>query len=436
MQTQFTAEQLRFPETAASAKIIRTCVHCGYCTATCPTFLLLGDERDSPRGRIQLIKEMLESDAAPSAETVKHIDRCLSCLSCMTTCPSGVHYMHLVDHARSHIEEKYDRPGLEKALRSFLASVLTRPLLFRSLLRLAAIGRLMRPMLPARLKSMMAMAPASLPPPGAAERPAIFPAVGPRRARVALLAGCAQSVLDPRINAAAIRLLNRLGVEVVTARGAGCCGALPHHLGKVRHSHALAKANIDAWTRELEDAGLDAIITTASGCGTSVKDYGYLFRDEPAWAERAGRISAITRDISEYLSSLNFSWPGEARRTVKVAYQSACSLQHGQNVRTQPVALLKACGFEVAEPSEAHICCGSAGTYNLLQPAIADRLRDRKIAHLEAIRPDVIASGNIGCMVQIAGKSPTPVVHTVELLDWATGGPRPQAMANPGRTIL
>lgn len=434
MQTQFTAEQLRFPETATSAKIIRTCVHCGYCTATCPTFLLLGDERDSPRGRIQLIKEMLESDVAPSAETVKHIDRCLSCLSCMTTCPSGVHYMHLVDHARAYIEAKYSRPVLEKALRSFLASVLTRPFLLRFVLRLAAFGRLMRPILPARLKSMMAMAPERLPPSGAAERPAVFPATGPKKARVALLAGCAQSVLDPRINAAAIRLLNRLGIEVVTAQGTGCCGALPHHLGRVRYSRALAKANIDAWTRELESAGLDAVVTTASGCGTNVRDYAYLFRDDPVWAERAARISAITRDISEYLSSLNFSWPGEVPRTVKVAYQSACSLQHGQNVRSQPVTLLKACGFEVAEPSEAHICCGSAGTYNLLQPAIADRLRDRKIAHLEAIRPDVIASGNIGCMVQIAGKSTTPVVHTVELLDWATGGPKPQSMAHLSQT--
>ena len=434
MQTQFTAEQLGSPEMAASAKIIRTCVHCGYCTATCPTYLLLGDELDSPRGRIQLIKEMLESDAAPSTETVKHIDRCLSCLSCMTTCPSGVNYMHLVDHARSHIEEKYDRPGLEKALRSFLASVLTRPLLFRSLLRFAAIGRLLRPMLPARLQSMMVMAPATLLPPGAAERPAVFPAVGPRRARVALLAGCAQSVLDPRINAAAIRLLNRMGVEVVTARGAGCCGALAHHLGKAQRSHALAKANIDAWTRELEGEGLDAVVTTASGCGTSIKDYGYLFRDDPAWSERAARISAMARDITEYLSVLNFSWPDKAQRTIKVAYQSACSLQHGQNVRAQPIALLKACGFDVAEPSEAHICCGSAGTYNLLQPAIADRLRDRKIAHLEAVHADVIASGNIGCMVQIAGKSATPVVHTVELLDWATGGPRPQSIAGWSQT--
>jgi glycolate oxidase iron-sulfur subunit len=410
---------------------IRKCVHCGFCTATCPTFVLLGDELDSPRGRIHLMKEMLASREPPAASTVKHIDRCLSCLSCMTTCPSGVNYMHLVDHARAYIEANYRRPLPDRLLRAVVSALLTRPALFRWALRFARVGRPLAALLPGRLKGMARMAPDRLPSPGRAERAGVFAAQGPRRARVAVLAGCAQSVLDPGVNEAAIRLLNRMGVEVVSAAGAGCCGALPHHLGQADRAHALAAANIRAWTAEADREGLDAIIVTTSGCGTPIKDYGYLFRDDPELAAAAARISALAMDVTEFLARSEFaplSASPEASGLV-VAYQAACSLQHGQGVREAPKALLRACGFTVTEPAEPHICCGSAGTYNLLQPEIAGRLRERKVANLEAVRPDVIASGNIGCMTQVAGGTRIPVVHTVELLDWATGGPKPAAMA-------
>jgi glycolate oxidase iron-sulfur subunit len=427
MQTNFRPEQLDDPQVATSEKIIRTCVHCGFCTATCPTYLLLGDELDSPRGRIYLMKEMLEAGGPPSPRTVKHVDRCLSCLSCATTCPSGVDYMHLVDHARAHIEQHHVRPWPERLLRGLLAWLLPNRAAFRLALRAAQVGRPLRGLLPGRLKTMAQMAPARLPPPDPAEKPQVFEAQGPRRMRVAMLAGCAQPVLAPQINAAAIRLLTRLGVEVVVADGSGCCGALPHHMGKTERSHALAAANIAAWTREIEGEGLDAIIVTASGCGTSVKDYGVLFQQSPEWAGKAARVAGLAKDVSEVLEALG---PIEAAapRPLKVAYHSACSLQHGQKIGHVPKALLQSAGFEVTEPMEAHICCGSAGTYNLLQPELAGRLRERKVGNLEATAPDVIAAGNIGCLTQIAGGTRVPVVHTVELLDWASGGPEPAAL--------
>ena len=426
MQTSFSPDQLADPDTAASEKIIRTCVHCGFCTATCPTYVLLGDELDSPRGRIYLMKEMLEKGGPPSPRTVKHVDRCLSCLSCMTTCPSGVNYMHLVDHARAYIEEHHVRPWPERLLRELLARVLPNRAAFRWALRLAQVGRPLQGLLPGRLKGMAAMAPDRLPAADPAEKPWVFKAQGERRMRVALLAGCAQPVLAPEINGAAIRLLNRLGAEVVTVAGSGCCGALPHHLGKAERSHALAQANIAAWSREIDGEGLDAIIVTASGCGTTVKDYGFVFRESADWAGKAARVSALAKDISEVLQELG-PLPTSAPN-LKVAYHSACSLQHGQQIGNVPKDLLKAAGFTVVEPTEAHICCGSAGTYNLLQPELAGRLRERKIANLEATAPDVIAAGNIGCLTQIAGGTGIPVVHTVELLDWAAGGPPPPAL--------
>lgn len=432
MQTSFSAQQLADPDTAASERIIRTCVHCGFCTATCPTYLLLGDELDSPRGRIYLMKEMLEKGGPPSPRTVKHVDRCLSCLACMTTCPSGVNYMHLVDHARAYIDEHHVRPWSERFLRELLARVLASRTLFRWALRLAQLGRPLQGLLPGRLKGMAGMAPARLPPADPAERPSVFKAQGERRMRVALLAGCAQPVLAPEINGAAIRLLNRLGVEVVTVAGSGCCGALPHHLGKAERSHALAQANIAAWSRELEGEGLDAIIVTASGCGTTVKDYGFIFRESAEWAQKAAEISALAKDISEVLQALG-PIEGSAAPPLRVAYHSACSLQHGQQIGNVPKALLQAAGFMVVEPIEAHICCGSAGTYNLLQPDLARQLGARKVANLEAVGPDVIAAGNIGCLTQIAGGTGVPVVHTVELLDWAAGGPAPAALGKKTR---
>jgi glycolate oxidase iron-sulfur subunit len=436
MQTAFTARQLEDPDTAVANSILRTCVHCGFCTATCPTFVLLGDELDSPRGRIYLIKDMLEAERPATEEVVRHVDRCLSCLSCMTTCPSGVNYMHLVDHARTYIERTYRRPLAERWLRSVLGVVLPRVWLFRVALLAARLGRPFVGLIPGdgmtreRLRAMLAMTPTRLPPPSPVERPRTYPADGERRGRVALLTGCAQQVLAPAINEATIRLLTRLGIEVVVAPGAGCCGALNHHMGKHATAMAQARANIGAWARELEDRALDAVVVNTSGCGTTVKDYGFMFREEPAtWRDRAVAVSARTLDVSEYLSRIGYQ-PSRPAPGLTVAYHSACSLQHGQRVTSEPKALLRQAGFKVVEPVEGHLCCGSAGTYNLLQPQIAQRLRTRKLANLRATRPDLIAAGNIGCITQLADAEGVPVVHTVELLDWLAGGPRPAALDN------
>ena len=432
MQTEFTLAQLADPDVAASEKILRACVHCGFCTATCPTYVLLGDELDSPRGRIYLIKNMLERDGPVPAETVKHIDRCLSCLACMTTCPSGVHYMHLVDHGRRHIEEHYRRPWAERLLRRWLARVLTRPSRLRLALHLARIAKPFAALAPRRLRPLFDLAPRSIPPESAVDWVAAYPPRGERRMRVALLAGCAQRVLAPEINLATIRLLNRLGAEVVIPRGSGCCGALTHHLGDEAPALALARANIDAWERALaEEGGIDAIVANASGCGTMLKDYGFLLRTDPDYAERAERIAALARDVSEVIAELGLPPPKEPSG-LRVAYHSACSLQHGQKIEREPKALLATVGFEVVDVPEGHLCCGSAGTYNLFQPELAAALRDRKLANIALTRADLVAAGNIGCMTQLAGGSPLPVVHTVELIDWATGGPMPRALAAAG----
>jgi len=427
VQTNFTLAQLADPDLREADKILRACVHCGFCTATCPTYVLLGDELDSPRGRIYLIKEMLEGDRPATAKVAKHIDRCLSCLSCMTTCPSGVHYMHLVDQARAHVEETFRRPFADRWLRRLLAMLLPRPALFRVALLGARLGRPLRGLLGGRIGAMLALAPARLATPSAVDRPQVFPAEGPRRRRVALLTGCAQQVLAPQINEATVRLLTRHGCEVVVARGAGCCGALTHHMGQEAPALAAARRNVAAWTRELDGAGLDAIVINASGCGTTVKDYGYMLRADPAWAAPAARVSGLTRDISEVMLELGLAPTRPSGLTV--AYHSACSLQHGQKITQAPKTLLRQAGFAVKEPAEGHLCCGSAGTYNILQPAIATRLRDRKVAHLRATGAALVAAGNIGCIAQIASAAELPVVHTVELLDWATGGPPPAGLA-------
>jgi glycolate oxidase iron-sulfur subunit len=433
MQTNFTAAQLRDPDTAASNQVLRSCVHCGMCTATCPTFLLLGDELDSPRGRIYLIKDMLESGRDATPEVVRHVDRCLSCLSCMTTCPSGVNYMHLVDHARTHIERTYRRPWHDRLLRAVLAAVLPRPAMLRAALLGARLARPFAGLVPGngalslRLRAMLALAPAVLPAAREGRGVRVHPAQGARRARMALLAGCAQQVLAPQINAATIRLLTRLGVEVVVPPAAGCCGALTHHMGRHDAAMAAARANIAAWGQEIDGDGLDAVVVNTSGCGTTLKDYGFMFRAEPApWPARAEAVASRAKDISEVLAGLGYA-PTRPPPGLTVAYHAACSLQHGQRVTGEPKALLRLAGFTVTEPAEAHICCGSAGTYNLLQPAIADRLRARKLANLHATAPDLVAAGNIGCITQLAGDG-LPVVHTVELLDWMAGGPLPAAL--------
>jgi glycolate oxidase iron-sulfur subunit len=427
MQTSFTLAQLADPDVAESEKILRACVHCGFCTATCPTYVLLGDELDSPRGRIYLIKDMLENDKPATAKVAKHIDRCLSCLACMTTCPSGVHYMHLVDHARRHIENTYRRPALDRWLRRLLAAVLPRPALFRLALKSAWLAKPLAPLLPARLRAMLALAPSSISSPSPVDQPQVFPAQGPRRKRVALLSGCAQPVLAPEINEATIRLLTRHGVDVVVAEGVGCCGALTHHMGKEAPARAAARAAIAAWTAEIDGAGLDAIVVNASGCGTTVKDYGFMFRGDPEWAARAARVSGLARDVTEFMSEIGLRPPTVATG-LAVAYHSACSMQHGQKIAAQPRVLLAAAGFAVREVPEGHLCCGSAGTYNLLQPELAGALRDRKLANIASTRADAVAAGNVGCIAQLRAGAQVPVVHTVELLDWATGGPRPREL--------
>ncbi len=403
-------------------------MHCGFCTATCSSYVLLGDERDSPRGRIYLIKDMLENSRKANDEVRFHIDRCLSCLSCMTTCPSGVDYMHLVDFARVHIENTASRSPKDRFTRRLLQAVLPYPSRFRQSLWLATLARPFRPLLRRfGLTEMAAMIDKAQVPVlwAAYPAPQVIPAKGARRARVALLMGCAQQVLRPQINDMTIELLTRQGVEVVLARGEGCCGALVHHMGRDEAAKAFARKNILAWEHAAVEAPLDAILITASGCGTTVKDYGHMLAHDPAYAERAKAISALAKDITEFLADMIDIGAPEGWSDIRVAYHSACSMQHGQRVNAQPRQLLRDAGFSVVEIAEGHICCGSAGTYNLLQPEIAGELRERKLANISATKPDCIATGNIGCITQLQGPDAPPIVHTVELLNWAYGGDCP-----------
>ncbi|MGB0682084.1 MAG: glycolate oxidase subunit GlcF [Magnetovibrionaceae bacterium] len=437
MQTHFTLAQLADPKIKDVDSILRNCVHCGFCTATCPTYTLLGDELDSPRGRIYLIKDMFENNKPGTEKVAKHIDRCLSCLSCMTTCPSGVHYMHLVDEARTHIENTYDRPWHDKALREVLAFLLPKPGLFRAALIGAKIAspfaRFFKGHLALeRFGAMLRLAPKKMKQPSPMDRPQTFPAAGPRKQRVALLNGCAQQVLEPGINESTIRLLARHGVEVVIPKGLGCCGALTHHMGKEEIALEAARNNVAAFWNEMQGEGLDAVIINASGCGTTVKDYGHMLRLDEDWRDKAEAVSTITRDITEFMTDLGLGTvvqgPAVGSRPLVVAYHSACSMQHGQKITTLPKALLAAAGFTVRDVPEGHLCCGSAGTYNIMQPEIASQLRDRKVANIESLKPDLIATGNIGCMAQIGSATGIPIVHTAALLDWATGGPLPEQL--------
>jgi glycolate oxidase iron-sulfur subunit len=438
MQTSFSPSQLADPHVAEAESILRKCVHCGFCTATCPTYVTLGNELDSPRGRIYLIKDMLENGRPADKEIVTHVDRCLSCLACMTTCPSGVNYMHLVDHARAHIQETYRRPLIDRVTRGVLAAVLPHPARFRAALSMARFGKpfagLFRAVGLKPFAAMLALAPETIPARSPSAEPGTRPAAGARRGRVALLSGCAQPVLKPGINEATIRLLTRLGVEVVLPAGEGCCGALVHHMGREAEALASARRNVDAWTAEIDQGGLDAIVITASGCGTTIKDYGFMLRLDPAYAGKAARVSALAKDVTEYLATLDLPAP-ERPSGLTLAYHSACSMQHGQKITRQPKQLLARAGFTVKDPREGHLCCGSAGTYNILQPEIAAMLRDRKVKNLEATGAALVATGNIGCITQIASAAKMPVVHTVELLDWAYGGPRPAGVPDQAAAL-
>ena len=438
MQTNFTLAQLADPETARSEQILRKCVHCGFCTATCPTFVLLGDERDSPRGRIYLIKAMLEGDHAATAQEVRHVDRCLSCLSCMTTCPSGVNYMHLVDHGRHRIEETFTRTLPDRLMRGLLAWLMPRPNLFRWTMVLGRLAKPLAPMLPAtsrdaggatflpRLRAMLEAVPDRLAPPSAVDRPQTFPAKGLRRKRVALMPGCGQQVLAPEVNEATVRLLTRHDIEVVNVAGSGCCGSSVLHVGRNEEAVELAKRNITAWLKEIDGAGLDAIVINASGCGTTVKDYGHMLADEPEWREKAEQVGRLAKDVSEVMAEVGLA--NVTPQNLTVAYHAACSMQHGQKLIEPPKKLLRDAGFVVKDVPEGHLCCGWAGTYQVLQPTLSRRLRDRKVANIESLKPDVIAAGNFGCIGNIASGTGIPIAHTVELLDWATGGPKPAAL--------
>ena len=438
MQTHFTSEQLQNPCVAEAESILRRCVHCGLCTAVCPTYLLLGDERDSPRGRIYLIKDMLERSRPASEKVRTHVDRCLSCLSCMTACPSGVDYMHLVDMARGYIEQTGRRSYKERFVRGLLARTLPRAGWFRLAIKAAPLGRpwvnTLRSIGLKELAAMIELAPGVLPPAARFEGPGTAVTDEERRARVILLAGCVQQVLRPGINDSTIRLLARRGVDVVVAAGAGCCGALPYHLGKEEAAVSYAKRNVNSWSKELAKAPVDAIIINASGCGTTVKDYGHLLKRDPHLSAPAARLSELAMDICEFLGQYELG-PPKRYSSLRVAYHPACSLLHGQGIADEPRSLLIKAGFSVVDIAEAHICCGSAGTYNILQPDMAGALRDRKVENIKAAKPDLVTTGNIGCITQLQGKLDVPIVHTVELLDWAYGGPVPRGLEPLARFV-
>jgi glycolate oxidase iron-sulfur subunit len=412
MRTNFSPAQLADPHLAAVEKNLRSCVHCGICTATCPTYVLLGDERDGPRGRIVMMQQMLEENAAPSPETVLHVDRCLSCLACRSACPSSVDYARLVDTARTHIETRYRRPFADRLLRWLLATVMPRPALVRLGLLLAPLGA----WLPGRLGAMARMGSKRH-----SATPTPEPAIAPNAKRIALMPGCVQKALAPEIDAAARRVLARRGYELVPMASAGCCGSLVHHLGREEQAKDWARRAIVAFERE---GPFDGVLITATGCSAHLKDLTHLFADDPAWAARAAAFAAKARDF------LDLATPMPALpKTVRVAWQAPCSLQNGLRLADAGKALLKSAGFEVLDIAESHLCCGSAGSYSILQPKIAGELRARKLSNIAAVKPDVIATANIGCLHHLSGPDAPPIVHIAELIDWAEDGAAPVVLS-------
>ena len=429
MQTNFSSEQLKNKDNKSSEQILRKCVHCGMCNTTCPTFALLGDELDGPRGRIYLIQDMLENEKKPSANVVKHIDRCLSCYSCMTTCPSNVNYMHIIDHGRKYIEKNYQRPFFDRLIRDALSTILPNVKLFRIMSYLARIGRPFQFFLPSKIKNMMNLMPSSFPKKTLKEKKIYRPKLKKTISRIALLTGCVQKEISPQINEATIRLLNRHGVEVIVPKKIRCCGSLNHHLGKQDLAHKDFINNINTWYDEYLKGNLDAILSNTSGCGTTLKDYGFIFRNNKELKKKAKKISELTKDVSEYLlDHLNLKFKNKEKK-LKIAYHSACSMQHGQKVHSQPMELLSKTENEILEIPDGHICCGSAGTYNLLQTDIASKLLTNKVNNIESLKPDVISTGNIGCITQISNGTKIPILHTIEILDWYTGGLKPKILS-------
>ena len=429
MQTNFTKKQLQDSNISSADGILRKCVHCGFCNATCPTYQIVGDELDGPRGRIYLIKDMLENDKPANEKIAKHIDRCLSCYACMTTCPSGVNYMHLVDHARNHIEKTFVRPFFDRFIRNLLSKILPSPTLFRIAGYSARLFYPFRFLFPKKIKNMMKYMPNSFPV-SRQENKEIYSPVGKTYARVALLTGCVQRVISPQINDATIDILNRHGVEVIVPKKVDCCGSLNHHLGKEELAHKSFINNINSWFKWYEEKNLDAILVTTSGCGTTLKDYGYIFRDHPdkELRRKAKMVSSLAKDVTEYLGKnikLNYV---KKDKKFTIAYHSACSMQHGQKIHSQPMDLLKKTGNEIVEIPDGHLCCGSAGTYNLLQDEMATELLKRKVSNIDKVKPDFISTGNIGCMTQISSGTKIPIVHTIEILNWYTGGEKPIAI--------
>ena len=432
MQTNFTEDQLKNKDNKSSEKILRKCVHCGMCNATCPTFNLLGDELDGPRGRIYLIKEMIEKKKAPTKKVVSHIDKCLSCYSCMTTCPSGVNYMHLIDHGRNYVEKNLRRPFYQRLFRNFLSKTLPKPKIFKFLIFFAKIGQLFKFLLPGNLKSMLDVAPKKIQS-KTLKFQKIYKAERKKpTARVALLIGCVQRVVSPQINESTIRILTRHGVEVTTMPEIECCGSLNHHLGKEELAKETFKKNINMWYDEYLKNGLDAIISNTSGCGTTLKDYGFVFRDDNELKKKAKKISELTKDITEFLDqNLKLSFKSDkVTKKYNIAYHSACSMQHGQKVHKQPMDLLEKTGNKIFNIPDGHICCGSAGTYNILQSDIAKKLLKQKVENINKVKPDFISTGNIGCIMQITNGTKIPILHTVEVIDWYTGGPKPKSLSS------